>query len=171
MFSMDHFLATRSTNATSLAAASTRSMDTFTRKTGSTQGWADIFDSISDLILLHDDRQCVVRANRALSEKLRKHPAELLGLPVRDLFALSPNVPACPFCLDATGDRVRQEFRETKTGRTYLISSSRLRGIGEESQRVVHVFKDVTSSGRAERLYRELFDNIHEGAYFSSPDG
>src|SRR5206468_11286279 len=79
--------------------------------------------------------------------------------------------PACPFCVDVTGKRLRDEFREPKTGKTYLISSSPFRGIGEETQQVVHVLKEVTFSRRAERLYRELFDNIHEGAYFSSPDG
>ncbi|MFL6436319.1 MAG: PAS domain S-box protein [Terriglobales bacterium] len=168
---MDHFLATRSTNATSLPAASARSLETFTRGAGPSRDLAEIFDSMADLMLLHDERQCVVRANRALAEKLSKHPAELLGVPVRDLFALSSNVPACPFCLDVTGNRFREEFREPKTGRTYLISSSLLRRIGEKSQDVVHVLKEVTSSRRAERLYRELFDNIQEGAYFSAPDG
>ena len=169
---MEHFLATRSTNATSLAAASAGSMDTFTRRTGSSEEWAEILDSMTDLMLLHDERHRVVRANRALSQKLRKHPAELLGVPVRDLFALSSNVSACPFCPEVTGNRFREEFREFKTGKTYLISSSRLRGIGdEESLAVVHVLKDVTSSRRAERLYRELFDNIQEGAFFSSPEG
>src|SRR5947208_716629 len=102
---MDHFLATRSTNATSLPAASARSLETFTRGAGPSRDLAEIFDSMADLMLLHDERQCVVRANRALAEKLSKHPAELLGVPVRDLFALSSNVPACPFCLDVTGNR------------------------------------------------------------------
>jgi two-component system, NtrC family, sensor kinase len=90
---------------------------------------------------------------------------------VRDLFARSSNIPACPFCLDFTANRFREEFREPNSGKTYLISSSRLRGIGEASHQVVHVLKDITASRRAERLYRELFDNIQEGAYFSSPDG
>src|SRR5437660_437407 len=166
---MEHLLPTRSTPLPS--AASARSMQTFMRGMESSGGWAEIFDSISDLMLLHDEHYRVVGANRALAEKLSKHPAELLGVPVRDVFALSSNVPACPFCVDVTGKRLRDEFREPKTGKTYLISSSPFRGIGEETQQVVHVLKEVTFSRRAERLYRELFDNIHEGAYFSWPDG
>jgi len=143
----------------------------FMRVTRSSRQWAEMFDSISDFMLLHDDHQQILRVNRSLSEKLGKHPAAVLGLPVRDLFGLSANAPACPFCLNLRGHEFREEFREPKTGSTYLVSSSRLRGGGEESQQIVHVLKDVTASRRAERLYRELFDNIQEGAYFSAPDG
>lgn len=143
----------------------------FMRVTRSSRQWAEMFDSISDFMLLHDDQQKILRVNRSLSEKLGKHPAAVLGLPVRDLFGLSSTAPACPFCLDLNSHEFREEFREPKTGCTYLVSSSRLRGAAEESQQIVHVLKDVTASRRAERLYRELFDNIQEGAYFSAPDG
>jgi PAS domain S-box-containing protein len=143
----------------------------FLRVTRSSRQWAEMFDSISDFMLLHDDQQRIARVNRSLSEKLGKHPAAVLGLPVRELFGLSSTSPACPFCLDFRGQEFREEFREPKTGNTYLVSSSRLRGVVEESQQIVHVLKDVSASRRAERLYRELFDNIQEGAYFSAPDG
>src|SRR5207248_7681026 len=131
----------------------------FTRITRSSRQWAEMFDSISDFMLLHDDHQKIARVNRSLAEKLGKHPAAVLGFRVRDLFGLSSSAPSCPFCLDPGGHEFREEFREPRTGNTYLISSSRLRGVGEESQQVVHVLKDVSASRRAERLYRELFDN------------
>lgn len=153
------------------AAAALQNSQLFARIARSSRQWAEIFDSISDLMLLHDEHQRVLRVNRSLSEKLSKEPADLLGSPVRDLFSLSSKMPACPFCLDLRGHEFREEFREPKTGDIYLISSSRLRGVPEESQQIVHVLKDVTASRRAERLYRELFDNIQEGAYFSAPDG
>ena len=130
-----------------------------------------MFDSISDFMLLHDEHQRISRVNRSLSEKLGKHPAAVLGLPVRELFGLSSASQACPFCLDMRSGEFREEFREPKTGNIYLVSSSRLRGVGEDTQQTVHVLKDVTANRRAERLYRELFDNIQEGAYFSAPDG
>jgi two-component system NtrC family sensor kinase len=153
------------------AAAALQNSQLFTRITRSSRQWAEIFDSISDLMLLHDEHQRILRVNRSLSEKLNTQPAELLGSLVRDLFGLSPDTAACPFCVDLSGKEFREEFRESKTGNTYLVSSSRLRGIREDSQQVVHVLKDVTASRRAERLYRELFDNIQEGAYFCGADG
>jgi two-component system NtrC family sensor kinase len=153
------------------AAVALQNSQLFARITRSSREWAEMFDSISDLMLLHDEQQRVVRVNRSLSEKLNKQPSQVLGLIVRDLFAASSHLPACPFCLDLRGKEFREEFREPKTGNIYLVSSSRLRGAAEDSQQVVHVLKDVTASRRAERLYRELFDNIQEGAYFSAPDG
>ena len=153
------------------AAVALQNSQLFARITRSSREWAEMFDSISDLMLLHDEQQRVVRVNRSLSEKLDKQPSQVLGLLVRDLFAASSNLPACPFCLDLRGREFREEFREPKTGSIYLVSSSRVRGAVEDSQQVVHVLKDVTASRRAERLYRELFDNIQEGAYFSAPDG
>lgn len=152
------------------AAAALQNSQLFARITRSSRQWAEMFDSISDFMLLHDEKQRVQRVNRSLSEKLNKQPAELLGLVVRDLFASSANGPACPFCMDLRGQEFREEFREPKTGNVYLVSSSHLRS-GEDAQQIVHVLKDVTASRRAERLYRELFDNIQEGAYFSAPDG
>jgi two-component system NtrC family sensor kinase len=35
----------------------------------------------------------------------------------------------------------------------------------------VHVLKDITDRREAERRYRELFDNIQEGIFFSTPEG
>jgi len=152
------------------AAAALQNSQLFTQITRSSREWAELFDSISDLMLLHDEHQRVVRVNRSLADKLRKHPNALMGMLVRDLFAPSSNLPACPFCVDLRSNEFREEFREPRTGQMYLISSSRLRG-GGDGQQIIHVLKDVTASRRVERLYRELFDNIQEGAYFSAPDG
>ena len=35
----------------------------------------------------------------------------------------------------------------------------------------IHVLKDITDRREAERRYRELFDNIQEGLFFSTPGG
>ena len=153
------------------AAAALQNSQLFARITRSSRQWAEMFDSISDFMLLHDEHQRVLRVNRSLSEKLNKQPSQLLGLLVRDLFVPSSNLPACPFCIDLRGQEFREEFRDPKTGSVYLVSSSHLRGGSEEAQQIVHVLKDVSASRHAERLYRELFDNIQEGAYFSAPDG
>lgn len=153
------------------AAASLQNSQLFARITRASRQWAEIFDSISDLMLVHDEQHRTLRVNRSLAEKLKKEPTQLLEVPVRELFAQSFSSQTCPFCLDFSGEHFREEFREPKTGNVYLISSSRLRSPGDDSPQTVHVLKDVTASRRAERLYRELFDNIQEGAYFSAPDG
>src|SRR5689334_15661117 len=153
------------------AASALQNSQLFGRITRASRQWAEMFDSISDLMLLHDEKHQAIRVNRSLAEKLKKEPNQLLGVPVRELFSPSFSSQACPFCLDSSGQHFREEFREAKTGNIYLVSSSRLRSLGDDSEQTVHVLKDVTASRRAERLYRELFDNIQEGAYFSAPDG
>src|SRR5580692_7584949 len=35
----------------------------------------------------------------------------------------------------------------------------------------IHVLKDISDRSEAERRYRELFDNIQEGLFFSTPNG
>ncbi len=35
----------------------------------------------------------------------------------------------------------------------------------------IHVLKDISDRREAEQRYRELFDNIQEGLFFSTPEG
>ncbi|HEX7960269.1 MAG TPA: PAS domain S-box protein, partial [Terriglobales bacterium] len=140
--------------------------------THSSRQWAEIFDSITDFLLVHDESAELVKVNRALAESRGKHPAELIGAGVRDLFVPNQSgVAACPFCPSSEETERREEFFDPATHKTYLISSSRLVGMGENGRQTIHVLKDVTEHREAERLYRELFDNLQEGAYFSTPDG
>src|SRR5262249_3784286 len=111
--------------------------------------------------------------NRALAESRGRHPGELVGSSVSEIFQSSEDCgpSTCPFCLSQQASGKREEFFDPTTRRTYLISSSRLVGIGENGRQTIHVLKDVTEHRETERLYRELFDNLQEGAYFSTPDG
>jgi PAS domain S-box-containing protein len=142
--------------------------------TQSSKQWAEIFDSITDLLLLHNDRFEIVRVNRALAHSRSKHPSELLGKAMHELFGDSPGpgFSRCPFCQAVQNGAVaREEFFDAATKRTYLVSSSKLVGISEKGRQTIHILRDVTEHREAERLYRELFDNLQEGAYFSTPDG
>ena len=42
---------------------------------------------------------------------------------------------------------------------------------GSTEPQTVHVLKDITDRREVELRYRELFDNIHEGLFFSTPAG
>src|SRR5581483_11935389 len=55
--------------------------------------------------------------------------------------------------------------------RSYLVSTSRIHGALEEGMQTIHVLKDISERREVERRYRELFDNIHEGLFFSTPEG
>src|SRR5208282_2060645 len=112
-----------------------------------------------------------------------------VGINMRALEALSTGSSphSCPFC--RTGDGL-DEYVHPVLERTYLISTSRIhaasqgppsRGLGAMGRgeigtssaqlQTVHVLKDITDRREAERRYRELFDNIQEGIFFSTPQG
>ena len=63
------------------------------------------------------------------------------------------------------------EFVHPALDRTYLVSTSRVHGASGENLQTIHVLKDITDRREAERRYRELFDNIQEGLFFSTPEG
>ena len=141
----------------------------FTRITQSSRQWAEIFDSITDFIVVHDEQYRVLRVNRSLAEFIGVRPSELIGLDMRALISLSPDtVQPCPFCRN-TNDA--DEYLHPSLERTYLVSSSRVHGALNEGMQTVHVLKDITDRREAERRYRELFDNVQEGVFFSSPEG
>lgn len=141
----------------------------FTRITQSSRQWAEIFDSISDFIVVHDEQYQVLRVNRSLAESIGVRPAELIGLSMRALISIAADSPhPCPFCRDEDNS---DEFLHPVLERTYLVSSSRIHGALDEGLQTVHVLKDITDRREAERRYRELFDNVQEGVFFASPEG
>jgi PAS domain S-box-containing protein len=151
------------------ASVALENLRLFTRITQSSRQWAEIFDSISDFIVVHDEQYQVLRVNRSLAESIGVPPAELIGLSMRTLISVASDSPhPCPFC---RGEKASDEFRHPVLERSYLVSTSRIHGALDEGLQTVHVLKDITDRREAERRYRELFDNVQEGVFFASPEG
>jgi PAS domain S-box-containing protein len=161
----------------------------FTRMQQANRHWLEVFDAISDFIVVHDEQNNVLRVNRSLADFIGIAPDQLIGINMRALEALSTSASphSCPFC--RTGEGL-DEYVHPVLGRTYLISTSRIhaasqtspssgfgamgrgeREMGGAQLQTVHVLKDITDRREAERRYRELFDNVQEGIYVSSPQG
>jgi two-component system NtrC family sensor kinase len=143
----------------------------FTRMEVANRHWMEIFDAISDLIVVHDETDKVLRVNRSLATMIGVAPNELIGVNMRALLALTTDrtLYSCPFCRP-TGDDT-DEFVHPALDRTYLVSTSRVHAASGEGQQTIHVLKDITDRREAEKRYRELFDNIQEGLFFSTPGG
>ena len=143
----------------------------FTKIEQSNRHWTEIFDAISDFIVVHDQSDRVLRVNRSLAAMIGVAPAELIGINMRALMALTNDSASysCPFCR-SLGDE-SGEFAHPVFDRTYLISTSRVHGATGEGMQTIHVLKDISDRSEAERRYRELFDNIQEGLFFSTPGG
>jgi len=143
----------------------------FTLIAQSNNQWIEIFDAITDFIVVHDRNHRVLRINRSMAEFIGVRPAELLGVSMRAVMAMALDLgpEPCPFCRAIPGEA--DEFLHPVLERTYLVSTSRLRGSLDDGTQTIHVLKDVTDRREAERRYRELFENIQEGLFFSTPDG
>ena len=143
----------------------------FSRMDQANRHWVEIFDSISDFIVVHDEQHRVLRVNRALADFIGVRPHELIGISMCALLALGSEISqrACPFCRSEVHGR--DEFVQFFLERSYLVSTSRIHSSEGESLQTVHVLKDITDRREAERRYRELFDNIQEGLFFTSPEG
>jgi two-component system NtrC family sensor kinase len=143
----------------------------FTRMDQANRHWIEIFDSISDFIVVHDESYKVLRVNRSLAEFIGVRPAELIGVGMRALVAMAADVSSqpCPFC--RVGMEAADEYIHPVLERTYLVSTSRVHGAFNDGLQTIHVLKDITDRREAERRYRELFDNIQEGLFFATPEG
>jgi PAS domain S-box-containing protein len=142
----------------------------FTRMQQANRHWLEIFDAISDFIVVHDEQHNILRVNRTLADFVGIAPDQLVGINMRALDALSTGASphSCPFC--RTGEGL-DEYVHPVLERTYLISTSRIHAAASAQLQTVHVLKDITDRREAERRYRELFDNIQEGIYVSTPQG
>jgi len=143
----------------------------FTRIAQSNNQWVEIFDAITDFIVVHDQADQVLRVNRGMAEFIGVRPAELVGVSMRALMALAQasTSDSCPFCRGRS--ELTDEYLHPVLDRTYLVSTSRIHGALDEGTQTIHVLKDITDRREAERRYRELFDNIQEGLFFTTPEG
>jgi two-component system NtrC family sensor kinase len=132
--------------------------------------WVEIFDAISDFIVLHDEQDKVLRVNRAFANSVGVAPEQITGIGINALLATKNEAltRGCPLCRSSA---LSDEFVETILDRSYLVSTSRVHAGQGARLETIHVLKDITDRREAERRYRELFDNIQEGLFFTTPDG
>jgi two-component system NtrC family sensor kinase len=134
--------------------------------------WIEIFDAIADFIVAHDQSDQVLRVNRSLADFIGAQPHALIGINMGALLAMGNDAPlrGCPFCR-STGDAAACDYLLPVLDRTYLVSTSRVHEANRQVLQTIHALKDITDRREAERRYLELFDNIQEGVFFSTPEG
>ena len=116
----------------------------FSRIEQSKRQWVEDFDAISDLIIVHDPANRIVRVNRSLAEALGSRPSELIGVSTGALNSIAGNSAGrgCPFCRELA--QSAEESVLTSGARAFLISTSRIGGGLEEGSRTIHILKDIT---------------------------
>ncbi len=115
---------------------------------GSQRLWLSIIDSIKDYIFIVDDQLKIFRANRSLSEAFAKHPREIIGQDLRELFGSNS------LCLPVEYEEKGLPRMEERTfgDETYLIGSFPL--MHNKKQLTVCVMKNISEMKRLkEQLY------------------
>ena len=130
----------------------------FSRIEQSRKQWVQDFDAISDLIVVHDADNRVLRLNRALADLLKVRPTEAIGRDMGKLELLGSSVQEgrCPFCRNPNA--AQEEFVFQAADRSYLVSASRIQSGHDDDLRTVHVAKDISDRREAERRYRRERD-------------
>jgi signal transduction histidine kinase len=115
---------------------------------GSQQLWVSIIDGIRDYIFIVDDQLKIFRANRSLSEAFAKHPRDIIGKNLRELFGSNS------LCLpgEYAGKGLPRMEERTIGDETYLIGSFPL--TYNKKQLTICVMRNISEMKRLkEQLY------------------
>jgi len=131
--------------------------------------WSNTFESIQDLVLLHDSEFHILKANPALLQKLAKSQSEVVGqlcqavLPKNELQWIN-----CPYC---RGQEDGFSEGPDPFGGFSVASTSTYQDQGTKQKGTIHVVRDITERRAAEQKYRSLFEQVQEGAFVATPTG
>lgn len=136
----------------------------------SQQQWANTFDALPDPILVHDEAFRVVKANRALLNKVGMTAEAVVS---RTCDTVLPHIETpwtgCPYCSHKT-----PEFLDTADpcfGGFSIVSTTTYTADETGPGGTVHIIRDTTGRRAAEERYRTLFEQVQEGVFVSTPDG
>src|SRR5437879_9327807 len=132
--------------------------------------WANTFDSIHDFVLVHDAEFRVVKANRAILQRLERAPADVVGNLCEAVLPRNYGQwSGCPFCHGS--DEGFYERTDPCFGGFSMISTSSYMEQGSKQKGTIHVVRDTTDRRIAEEKYRLLFEQVQEGVFVATPEG
>src|SRR5579872_2799035 len=131
--------------------------------------WTNTFDSIQDMVLVHDADFRVMKANHALLARLVQSPADVMGRLCEDVLPHEGGWTGCPFCKEEK-DGV-YEGPDLAFGGYAVISTSSYMEQGSKQRGTIHVVRDLTDRHEAEEKYRQLFEQVQEGVFVATAAG
>ncbi len=141
----------------------------------SQKGFRDLVDSLDDAVLALSLDGTILAANRTVAQLFGAEFTEFIGRVPSDFLSRPSAVDAqklLPRILDRrhwSGIVEVQLKREAKP-RFFDVSAQLLRKDGQNAGISVWA-RDITVQRERESRFTELFENLHEGVYFSTPDG
>jgi PAS domain S-box-containing protein len=131
--------------------------------------WSNTFESIQDIVLLHDSEFRILKANPSLLSRLGKSQADVVGkaceavLPKQDTGWAN-----CPYC---RGQEDGFYEGPDPFGGFSVASTSTYVDQGTKQKATIHVVRDTTERRAAEEKYRSLFEQVQEGVFVTTPEG
>jgi len=126
--------------------------------------WRTTFDSITDMISIHDKNYKITRVNKALAHAFKKEPKELIGKTCYELFhGTKQPCPNCPHMWSLkTQKPATLELFEPRLGIHLGVSTSPILGENGEVTSSVHIAKDITERKLAEEKLKEANEKLKE---------
>lgn len=128
--------------------------------------WELTFDAVPDLIAILDTRHRIVRANRAMAERLGMSPEECLGESCFSCVHGASGPPsACPHARTMRDGRQHEaELHEERLGGDFLVTTTPLFADDGRMIGSVHVSRDITERKRAEEERERLLAEVQRNA-------
>jgi len=126
--------------------------------------WRTTFDSITDMISIHDKNFKITRVNKALANALNTEPKELIGKNCYEVFhSTKQPCPNCPHTWTLkTKKPATLEYFEPCLGIHLGVSTSPILDENGEVTSSVHIAKDITERKLAEENLRKANEKLKE---------
>jgi len=124
--------------------------------------WERTFDAVPDLIMILDNHHKILRANKAMADKLGKNPKDLVGLSCYEIVHDSKEPPKfCPHArLLKDGKEHSSEVHEERLGGDFLITVSPLHDSDGSILGSVHVARDITEQKKLENKLKKAHEEL-----------
>lgn len=116
--------------------------------------WERTFDMVDDLIMILDKDRRIVKANKAMAEKLGVSPKMAVGMTCyKYVHGTDEPLPNCPYTrLLEDGQAHSEEIFEERLGGHFLIRVSPFYDAEDNLTGAVHLASDITERKKAEEL-------------------
>lgn len=132
--------------------------------------WSDTFDSIQDMVLVHDSEFRIMKANHALLARLEQSPSEVVGKRCEEALPHDQGPwEGCPYCQGPADGFL--EGPDLAFGGHSMTSTSFYTEQGSKQKGTIHVVRDIGERRMAEEKYRQLFEQVQEGVFVATPGG
>jgi PAS domain S-box-containing protein len=141
----------------------------------SQKGFRDLVDSLDDAVLALSPNGTIQASNRTVAELFDAEFPLFIGRSVTDFIARPTAAEALRLLPRLRNGRpwsgvVEVQLRREAKPRFFDVSIHLIRKDGQDSGISIWA-RDITNQRERESRFTELFESLHEGVYFSMPDG